>query len=154
MLRRCVNTSLSLVTLYVAHDAVGDVALYSAAKQHAAALVPAQERLETALGSPLSFGNWWDSSVTSSQGGNLVTAQFVLRGVNASADVRVGLVRPGGAEAHWTRRSNLLYCSPLGPAAPWQLLFANVSLPGAPGQRLMVERVDLLLPQAKSTGVT
>lgn len=116
------------VTLYLAHDAASDAALYAVCKREAEARVAACERAQEVLGPPVRFGPWWDASVTSQGGGKLVTAQFVLRGERCSADARVRMVRPAVAETHWTAPSALLYCSPLGPAVAWRLITADVTL--------------------------
>jgi len=138
------RAALAFVTAYAAHDAAGDAALYVLCKREAERRLAATSRVQASLGEPVGFGPWWDASVTVSHG-HIVTAQYVLRGPLASADLRVGVVRPRGAEQHWTSFSNALYSSPLGPQPGWHPLLCEVTLPGGG----MAERVDLLaVPKA------
>ena len=113
--------------------------------REAEALLAHNAEVVTALGEPVTFGPWWDASVTFSRGSNIVTAQYVLRGSKASADLRVGVVRPAGLEKHWAAGSAVLYTA-LGPGpAAWKVLMCDVTLPGgARGSGLPADRVDLL----------
>ena len=106
------------------------------------------------LGEPLQFGPWWDASVTVSRDAHVVTAQYVLRGTQASADLRVGVVKTADGDRHWTARSAALYTSPLGPQPGWTLMLCDVTLPGgARTSGLPADRVDLLArtPPEKAT---
>jgi hypothetical protein len=101
--------------------------------------------------------------VTRAQGGGVATAQFVLRGPTASADLRVGVrparlplfsvrgsparrrlqvVRSRASEAHWAAPS----CAAHALASPqdWRPLLAEVTMPG----RGAHGRLDLLHPAA------
>ena len=113
--------------------------------REAEALLAHNAEVVAALGEPVTFGPWWDASVTFSRGSNIVTAQYVLRGSKASADLRVGVVRPAGLEKHWAAGSAVLYTA-LGPGpAAWKVLMCDVTLPGgARGSGLPADRVDLL----------
>jgi hypothetical protein len=113
--------------------------------REAEALLAHNAQVVAALGEPVTFGPWWDASVTFSRGSNIVTAQYVLRGSKASADLRVGVVRPAGTEGHWAAGSAVLYTA-LGPSpAAWKVLMCDVTLPGgARGSGLPADRVDLM----------
>lgn len=106
-----------------------------------------------ALGEPVHFGPWWDASVTFSRGSNIVTAQYVLRGSRASADLRVGVVRPAGLEKHWTAPSAVLYTALCPSPSPWKVLMCDVTLPGGSraGSGLPADRVDLLARRPAGT---
>lgn len=114
---------------------------------HAAAAVRDSADAQRLLGDDVAFGRWWDASVTVSRDGGVATAQFVLRGSRASADLRVGLARSRAAEAHWAGRlgSPLLATTLVRDA--WTPLLIELTLPAERGRP---DRLTLL-PTAKPT---
>ena len=100
--------------------------------------------------------------MTRARGGGIATAQFVLRGPSASADLRLGVrpsraalpagphasplaaqvVRSRAAAAHWAAGSDAAHA--LAAPSDWRPLLAEVTLPG----RGAHTRLDLLQPAA------
>ena len=102
-----------------------------------------QAQVQQVLGHPVRFGPWWDASVTFSSSGDIATAQYVLTGAHASADLRVGVIRPPSASTHWARGSQLLYTL-CGPQNAWRTLLCDITMPGTRQGGLPADRVDLL----------
>jgi hypothetical protein len=112
--------------LYMAADTGSDLYVFSVLRHHALSLAAGDEQLAQLLGSPLTAGAWYDSTLAFSHRERVAHATVQLRGPRGVTDVsvRAGRRQEGPRSAIWY---NIL-----GPAE-WRMLSCQAMVPAEGG---------------------